>query len=200
MTTMEGAFALFMAMLTVGLTVASLWRGGVTRSNNDRELLHAVSARPTTRADLAWDYCAGHDGVVLRKAMRWTADGEWRCRECAPPTEAELAAELSAAGAAVAVPIFLSAPSTGKRFETLDEAKAELRHRGSGTITRHVTTYGEHYTVGPHPFSNAYADQNAKPVAYGITDDGEWSLWENQRQAQLYAQRTPNARPTGIAR
>lgn len=104
MTTMGGAFALFMAMLTVGLTVASLWRGGVTRPHRAPVAVPAVSARPTTRADLSWDYCAGHDGVVLRKAMRWTADGEWRCRECAPPTETELA---------------------------------------------------EHYTVGPHPFSNA---------------------------------------------
>ena len=106
MTTMEGAFALFMAMLTVGLTVASLWRGGVTRSNNDRELLHAVQQRAlaeqrklrSVKSAIASDYCAGADHLVLRGSMHWTVDGEWRCKECAPIDEsAELAAEIEAA-------------------------------------------------------------------------------------------------------
>lgn len=210
MTTAENALMIFSICMVVGMTLAGVIVPQVRRVNSrcrvNREFdavqadmarakTELIEASKPSQMAIAHDYCAGCDTITLRKMMRWTPEGTWRCTTCCPiDTAQELRDEIEAAGAALddpdsaarLIPLIVSVP--GRTFATLAEARAAIRYMGNvGTIKMHTHDRWGHRTYEVIDTPQSYVDQNAKPVAYGITVDGEWSLWANERQARLYA-------------
>ena len=192
MTTLENAMMLFATLFSGGMMSALAWGVNLRRHRTAAERLRAVQQKALTEqrklrsvsSAIASDYCAGADHLVLRGSMHWTADGEWRCKECAPIDESEeLRAEIEAAAealddgdevnAAAVIPIITSAPA--RRFETIAEAKMEQRKLGGGTIRVVRMTYGDEYEVTPFLGPGEYRDNNATALAYGEIGDSEWS-------------------------